>query len=106
MKSEDLNKSFSESTRALAKAFLILAFETFDTVQKISSQTQEFIQDLVAEAKSEQAANSSKTQNVEPFDKNVEESATELVGTAGREEDSVEHVSAAQDNNSNIPVTR
>lgn len=66
MSSEEQTKQLSESTRNLAKAVLIWGFETFDTVQKISMQTQEFIQDLVAEARSEQAANNSKDENAEP----------------------------------------
>ncbi len=68
MNSEDQTKQISESTRNLAKAVLIWGFQTFDTVHKISTQAQEFMQDLVDEARAEQVANKSKDQaeNVEP----------------------------------------
>lgn len=71
MNSEDQTKQISESTRNLAKAVLIWGFQTFDTVQNVSVQAQEFIQDLVEEARAEQTANQSKEQNenVEPQQK-------------------------------------
>ena len=67
MNSEDQTKQLSESTRNLAKAVLIWGFQTFDTAQKVSTQAQEFIQDLVDEARAEQSTKRSKEQeeNVE-----------------------------------------
>lgn len=62
MSSDDLNKSLAESTRALAKAFIVWGLESIDRVQEFSHQAQEYMQDLVVEAKKEQAA-TSKTDN-------------------------------------------
>lgn len=56
MSSDDLNKSLSESSRALAKAFLVWGLESLDRVQEFSHQAQEYMQELVAEAKQEQQA--------------------------------------------------
>jgi hypothetical protein len=62
MSSDDLNKSLSESSRALAKAFIVWGLESLDRVQEFSHQAQEYMQELVSEAKQEQQA-ASKTHN-------------------------------------------
>lgn len=87
MSSEDLNKTISESTRTLAKAFLMWGFETLDTVQKLGAQAQEYVQELVDEAKTEQAAHKAKDENAQPQHQQVDETVVELVETASQEKD-------------------
>jgi len=62
MSSDDLNKSLSESSRALAKAFIVWGLESLDRVQEFSHQAQAYMHELVTEAKQEQQA-AGKTNN-------------------------------------------
>lgn len=65
MSSDDLNKSLAESTRALAKAFIVWGLESMDRVQEFSHQAQEYMQELVTEAKKEQTASKNNTSSDE-----------------------------------------
>lgn len=86
MSSEDLNKSLSESTRALAKAFLILGLETLDKVQKFSTQAQDYLQELVTEVQHEQSASKAQKSDADPNYKKAEVHEAKPVETADREE--------------------
>ena len=73
MSSDDLNKSLAESTRALAKAFIVWGLESMDRVQEFSHQAQEYMQELVTEAKKEQtASNNNTSSDEEPHYKQAE----------------------------------
>jgi hypothetical protein len=73
MSSDDLNKSLAESTRALAKAFIVWGLESMDRVQEFSHQAQEYMQELVTEAKKEQTAGkTNKSSDEEPHYKQAE----------------------------------
>lgn len=75
MSSDDLNKSLAESTRALAKAFIMWGLESMDRVQEFSHQAQEYMQELVTEARKEQTASKTDDTSEEPHYKQAEESA-------------------------------
>ncbi|MBD2309710.1 hypothetical protein H6G17_30290 [Chroococcidiopsis sp. FACHB-1243] len=73
MSSDDLNKSLAESTRALAKAFIVWGLESMDRVQEFSHQAQEYMQELVTEAKKEQTTGkTNKSSDEEPHYKQAE----------------------------------
>lgn len=73
MSSDDLNKSLAESTRALAKAFIVWGLESMDRVQEFSHQAQEYMQELMTEAKKEQnASKTDKSSDEEPHYKQAE----------------------------------
>jgi len=72
MSSDDLNKSLAESTRALAKAFIVWGLESMDRMQEFSHQAQEYMQELVTEAKKEQAASKTNNSSEEPHYKQAE----------------------------------
>lgn len=85
MSSDNLNKSLSESSRALAKAFLIWGFETLDKVQDFNAQAQEYIQELVTEAKTEQTAYKDKKQPEKSQPEKPEEPKAEVIERRGEE---------------------
>lgn len=82
MSSDDLNKSLAESTRALAKAFIVWGLESMDRVQEFSHQAQEYVQELVIEAKKEQAA--SKTNNSNDEKPHYKQAEAPDTGTSDR----------------------
>lgn len=55
---------FSESTRAVAKQGMVIAFEAFDQMQSAIAEAQESVNDLMAEAKNDhQQAKEKATEN-------------------------------------------
>ena len=58
-----VGSSLEESSRNLAKAGLIWSFDVFDKTQSFVAEAAESFQDLVAEAKADQAVSRAKTEN-------------------------------------------